>query len=56
MLDDFSRSEPTEAPGALMADATRKTEQEAGREQIARARGIDDFFDRKSRHGRNPFL
>jgi hypothetical protein len=39
-----------------MADAARETEQEAGREQIACARGIDDFFDRKRRHRRNPFL
>src|SRR5579863_5084025 len=52
MLNDFGGGEPAEAPCVLMTDAARKTEQKARGEQIARARGVDDFFDRKRRHRR----
>ena len=54
VLDDFGGSERTQPPGVLMANTAGKAEQESRREQIARAGGIDQFLDRKSRHRLDP--
>src|SRR5579859_398210 len=56
VLDDFGGSERAQPPGILVAKAARKAKQEACREQIASAGGIDQSLDREGRYGLDLFL
>src|SRR5882757_8593816 len=49
MLDHFGGGECAEAAGIFMTGVAHQAEQESGGEQVAGARGVDEFFDRECR-------